>query len=120
MTNAAIPDLFDFSLSYFYNGKQVNAQGEISPFQMFSLALQKSFFDKRVILGFRLNDVFNQQRFKMDRSDINYSQNLYQKPGSRAAFLTLTYNFGEQINNKSTKTSQKKQREMEFEIQQTN
>lgn len=118
-TNAAIPDLFDVQLSYFYQGKQVNSQGEISPFQMFNLSFQKSIFDKKLNVGLRINDLFNQQRFKMVRGDVNFSQNLYQKTDSRAVFLTLTYNFGEQFNSKSQRNLQRKQREMEIEVQQT-
>jgi outer membrane cobalamin receptor len=118
-TNSAIPDLFDVQLTYFYQGKQVNSQGEISPFQMFNLAVQKSILDKKLTVGLRVNDLFNQQRFKMVRGDANFSQNLYQKMESRAVFLTLTYNFGEQFNTKSQRTSQRKQREMEIEVQQT-
>jgi ferric enterobactin receptor len=118
-TNAAIPDLFDIQLTYFYQGKQVNSQGEISPFQMFNLSFQKSIFDKKFTVGLRINDLFDQQRFKMVRGDANFSQNLYQKMDSRAVFLTLTYNFGEQFNTKSQRTSQRRQREMEIEVQQT-
>lgn len=118
-TNASIPDLFDVQLFYFYMGKQVNSQGEIQPMQMMNFAVQKSFFEKRFVFGFRVNDLFNQQRFSMSASGTDFTQTINQKSNSRAAFLTLTYNFGDQSNSNSKRTSQRKQREIESEIQQT-
>ncbi len=118
-TNAAIPDLFDVQLTYFYYGEQLSAQGKIEPMQMMNIAIQKSFLDKKIILGFRVNDLLNQQRFSANSSGQDFSQVLYQKSNSRAAFLTLTYNFGQNSVTKSQRTSQRKQRETENEIQQT-
>jgi outer membrane cobalamin receptor len=118
-TNASIPDLFDVQLFYFYMGKQISSQGEIQPFQMMNLAIQKGFFDKKLILGFRVNDLLNQQKFNMQASGTDFSQTIYQKVNSRAAFFTLTFNFGENGNSISKRNSQKKQREIETEIQQT-
>lgn len=118
-TNASIPDLFEVQFFYFYMGKQVNSQGEVQPMQMMNLAIQKSFFDKKLILGFRVNDLFNQQRFSMDASGNDFTQSIRQKSNSRAAFFTVTFNFGDQNNSMSKRTSQRKQREVESEIQQT-
>jgi outer membrane cobalamin receptor len=118
-TNAAIPNIFDIQLNYFYFGKQMTAQGTIAPGQMLNIAIQKSFFEKKLVLGFRIQDLLDQQRFKIDVLDNNFSQKLYQKPTSRTAFLTLTFNFGENGSTKSQKNSQKKQRENESEIQNT-
>lgn len=118
-SNAAIPDLFDIQLTYFYYGKQETAQGSMDPFQMMNLSIQKSFFDKKLTIGLRINDLLNQQKFFRTASGNDFLQSLYQKTNSRAAFLTITFNFGEQLNSKSQKTAQKKQREIEGEIQNT-
>jgi len=118
-TNASIPDLFDVQFFYFYMGKQVNSQGDIKPMQMMNIAIQKSFFDKKLVLGFRVNDLFNQQRFSMQTAGNDFTQSISQKSNSRAAFFTVTFNFGEQNNSLSKRTSQRKQREIETEIQQT-
>jgi outer membrane cobalamin receptor len=118
-TNASIPDLFDVQFFYFYMGKQQNSQGEIRPMQMMNLAIQKAFFDKKLVLGFRVNDLFNQQRFNLTSSGSDFTQVIAQKTNSRAAFFTVTFNFGEQNNSMSKRTSQRKQREIESEIQQT-
>ncbi|MCE1163780.1 MAG: TonB-dependent receptor [Bacteroidetes bacterium] len=118
-TNASIPDIADFSLSYFYFGKQQNSQGSIDPMQMFNLAVQKGFFDKKLIIGFRVNDLFNQQKFYLTSSGSNFTQSVFQKTNSRSAFLTVTFNFGDLGRTDAQKTSQRKQREIETEIQQT-
>jgi hypothetical protein len=86
---------------------------------MMNVAIQKSFFDKKLVLGFRVNDLLNQQKFNMLALGTDFSQTIYQKVNSRAAFFTLTFNFGDQSNSISKRTSQKKQREVETEIQQT-
>jgi len=118
-SNASIPDIIDFQLSYFYSGKQITAQGDIQPFQMVNLALSKSFFDKKLVFGFRVNDLLNQMKFSLQSTGNDFALAMSQKSNSRAAFLTVTFNFGENSNSISKKTSQRKQREVETEIQQT-
>ena len=118
-SNVAIPDIADIQLSYLYFGEQQNAQGSFEPFQMMNLAIQKSFLDKKLVLAVRINDLLDQQKFRISNSGSDFSQNIYQKTNSRMVFLALTYNFGEQFNTKSKRTQLRKQREMEGEIQQT-
>jgi outer membrane cobalamin receptor len=118
-TNAAIPDIADVSFTYFYFGKQQNSQGSVDPMQMFNFAIQKGLFDKKLVIGFRINDLFNQQKFFMSASGSNFNQTISQKTNSRTAYLTLTFNFGDISKTTSQKTSQRKQREVETEIQQT-
>jgi len=118
-SNVAIPEIADIQLSYLYFGEQQNAQGSFEPFQMLNLAIQKSFLDKKLVLALRINDLLNQQKFRMSNGGSDFSQNIYQKTNSRIVFLALTYNFGEQFNTKSKRTQMRKQREMEGEIQQS-
>jgi outer membrane cobalamin receptor len=118
-TNASIPDIADVQLTYFYFGKQVTSQGEVNPMQMMNLAISKSFFEKKLVLGFRVNDLFNQQRFNMNLAGSDFTSSISQKQNSRAAFLTLTFNFGEQFSSKAKNTAMRKQRETEGEIQQS-
>ena len=117
-TNVMLADIADISFTYFYNGKNVTAQGTIEPFQMMNIAVQKNLFEKRLVLGLRVNDLLNQQAHKLYWAGTNYEANLYGKPSSRSLFLTLTYNFGD-TGMKTSRVQQRKQREMEGEIQQT-
>jgi outer membrane cobalamin receptor len=118
-TTANIPDLVDVQLSYFYNGRQETSQGSIDPMQMMNLSIQKSFFEKKLILGFRVNDLLNTQKFAVALAGSDFSTALRQKSNSRAAFFTVTFNFGEQGSTKSQRTQQRKLRESENEIQQS-
>jgi ferric enterobactin receptor len=118
-TNASIPGIADIQFFYFYSGKQVDAQGEVKPLQLMSIAIQKPFFDKKLVLGFRVSDLFNQQKFNVQNTGTDFYQTITQKINSRAAFLTLTFNFGDQSSSISKRTSQRKQREVETEIQQS-
>ncbi|MBN1633629.1 MAG: TonB-dependent receptor [Ignavibacteria bacterium] len=118
-TNAAIPGLFDVQLSYFYSGKQYNSQGAIDPFQMLNLAVQKSFFEKKLTIGIRIQDLLNQLRFQRVVSEPDFSQTIFQKTSTRTAFLFISLNFGEQNGSKSKRTAEQKQRETEGQIQQT-
>lgn len=118
-TNAAIPALFDVQLTYFFFGKQYNSQGTIDPFQMLNLAVQKSFFDKKLTVGIRVQDLLNQQKFRRIVSEADFSQTIFQKTNTRTAFLFISLNFGEQNGSKAKRTAEQKQRENEGQIQQT-
>jgi outer membrane cobalamin receptor len=119
-TTIAIPDICDVQYSYMYFGKQATLQGTVDPFQAMSLSLSKSFFEKRLVVAFRVNDLFNQQRFILNYSGTGYSNVLNQKSHSRAAFLTLTFNFGNMESTSSGKKILRKKAELEGEIQQSN
>jgi hypothetical protein len=119
-TSASVPGLADIQFTYFFFGKQETSQGSIDPTQMMNLAITKSFLDKKLVLGLRINDMFNQQKFNIQTAGNYYSQTIWQKQGTRSAFLTLTFNFGEQFNSKSKNAAQRKQREKEGEIQSGN
>jgi outer membrane receptor protein involved in Fe transport len=93
-SNMFIPDLFDVQLSYNYTGKNVTLQGYMNPTQSFDLALKKDFFDKKLSLGFRISDIFNQQRFSNYTEGTNFTQEMTRRRTSRNAFLTLTFRFG--------------------------
>jgi len=118
-TNASIPDFVDVQLGYFFFGKQITSQGSIDPFQMMNLVVQKSFFEKKLTIGIRIQDLLNQQRFLRVVNEPEFSQTIYQKTNSRTAFLFLSFNFGEQNGSKSKRTAEQKQRENEGQIQQT-
>ena len=119
-SNMAIPNLFDVQFTYMYYGRQYTVQGTIDPFQMMSLSFQKSFFDKKLVLGLRINDLMNQQKFVIAYNGTGFANDFASKPSSRAAFFTITYNFGNTENNSLKNKQQRKQREMEGEIQQSN
>ncbi len=94
--SSKIADLFSLQAAYNYSGKRATGQGIVSPFQTLDVALKKDFFNQAASLSLRVSDVFNQQKFTANLSNIDYNEILTRRRNSRAAFLTFTYNFGKQ------------------------
>lgn len=100
-----LPGIVDIQLSYFYSGKMVTTQGSVEPFTSFDVSLKKDLFDNRASVSLRVQDVFNNLKFKVLLDDPNFTESLFRKRDTRAAFLTFTYKFGkEDKNQKRRKT----------------
>lgn len=109
-SNMRLPDIVDIQISYFYSGKQITTQGSVEPFTSVDLSLKKDFFDNHASLSLRIQDVFNNLKFKVLLDDPNFSETLFRKRDTRAAFLTFTYKFGkEDKNQKRRKNDQPQQ-----------
>ena len=106
ISSMAIPNLFDIQLSYNYTGKTVTAQGEMEPRQSFDIALKKDFFNRRLSLTFRIQDLFKTQKFENITTAPGFTADMTRSRDSRVAFLTLTYRFGTDSNNKDKKKKQ--------------
>jgi outer membrane receptor protein involved in Fe transport len=100
-----LPNIVDLQISYFYSGKMITTQGTVEPFTSMDLSLKKDFLDNKLSVSFRVQDVFNNLKFKVLIDDPNYTENFFRKRDTRAAFLTVTYKFGkEDKNQKRRKT----------------
>ena len=96
MTTVMLPADMSLQMSYFYSGKNYNAQGSFEPFQMMDAAVKKDFFDKRLSLTFRVSDLFEQAKFKANISGTGYSETFERKRDARTFYLNLSYKFGQQ------------------------
>ncbi|MCE1166285.1 MAG: TonB-dependent receptor [Bacteroidetes bacterium] len=94
MNNFSIAGLFDLQVSYNYQGPTVLAQGRMDPIQSFDIAIKKDILNGRGSLGFRVSDLFNQQRYVSETSGPGFVQDMTRVRDSRAAFLTFSYRFG--------------------------
>lgn len=94
ISNMTFPNLFDFQLSYFFQGRNVTAQGYFEPIQSMDVTVKKDFLNKRMSLGFRVSDVFNSQRFSFYQNTSTFNRAFNRKRDSRAMFLTFTYRIG--------------------------
>ncbi|MEO6694506.1 MAG: outer membrane beta-barrel family protein [Ignavibacteria bacterium] len=90
-----IPGVLDIILSYFYSGKLIVAQGELSPFQSFDLSLRKDFLEGQASIGLRVSDVFNNLKFQVLLDGEQFKENFFRKRDTRSAFLSFTYKFGQ-------------------------
>lgn len=94
-----LPGILDIQLSYFYSGKQITTQGSVEPFTSFDVSLKKDFLDNKASVSLRVQDVFNNLKFKVLLDDPNFTESLFRKRDTRAAFLTFTYKFGKEDKN---------------------
>lgn len=94
ISNMTFPSLFDFQLSYFFQGRNVTAQGYFDPIQSMDITVKKDFLKKRMSLGFRVSDVFNSQKFSFYQNTDTFNRSFNRKRDSRALFLTFTYRIG--------------------------
>lgn len=117
-SNMNIPDLFDIQIQYNYFGVRLTPQGKYNPLHYLSASIQKSFLDKKLTLGLRLRDIFDQEAHDLVLETNEFSQIIYEKGHSRVLTFTLSFNFGEQFNTNSQRNIQRRQREAENEIQQ--
>jgi outer membrane receptor protein involved in Fe transport len=100
MASVSLPAGIMIQLSYFYRGKRVTAQGTMEPFQMLNAAVKKDFFDKKLSLSLRVNDILDAAKFKIQFSDPLYNEVFERRRDSRTITLNLTYNFGQKDNEK--------------------
>lgn len=107
MSNISVPKIVDIQLAYNYFGKRIMLQGSMEPLQSFDIALRKDFFNKRLSIMFRIQDVFKTMKFNIESSGTGFESTFNHNRNSRVAFLTLTYKFGTEMQDK------KKQRKRE-------
>lgn len=96
MSNLFLPMDFSMQLSYFYSGKNINAQGTFEPFSSFDAAVKKDLFDKKLSLTLRVSDLFDSARFKANLTGTNFIESFERRRDSRTVFFNITYKFGEQ------------------------
>ncbi len=104
-----LPDIMDIQISYFYSGKQITTQGSVEPFTSVDLSLKKDFWDNHASLSLRIQDVFNNLKFKVLLDDPNFNESFFRKRDTRAAFLTFTYKFGKEDKNQKRRKSDQPQ-----------
>ena len=68
-------------------------------FTSFDVSLKKDFFDNQASVSLRVSDVFNNLKFKVLLDDPNFTETLFRKRDTRAAYLTFTYKFGKEDKN---------------------
>jgi outer membrane receptor protein involved in Fe transport len=102
---------FDLSMIYNYNSKRPIVDGFIEPMQNFDVSLKKTFFNKKFDISMRVSDVLNSQRFQINLANTGYKQNFTNKRESRVAYLTLTYRFGNLMENQHKNGQRKKENE---------
>ena len=94
-TGITLPNLFNLQLLYNYFGKQYTSQGTVKPQQSLDIGVSKQFFDNKLTVLFKANDVFKTMENNSFISGAGFTQNNSSSYNSRVLMLTLTYNFGQ-------------------------
>lgn len=103
MSTLVLPADMSIQVSYFYSGKQYNAQGTFEPFSMLDAAFKKDFFNKRLSLTLRVSDILDEAKFKANISGAGYYETFERKRDARTFYLNLSYKFGQQEKTKFDK-----------------
>ncbi len=93
-----LPKKLIIQLNAFYRGPMVNPQGTMKEIFGTDLAIRKDFWKERANISFRLSDLFNTMRFRMENSGENFSGRSEHKRESRVAYLGLTLKIGKAAN----------------------
>ena len=91
-----VTERLDVQATYFYRAPTDVAQGRISSFSFTNLALRQKLLGDRASLSLRLSDPLDRMGFRFEVDDENFYQLGERKWESRVAYLTFTYNFGQQ------------------------
>ncbi|MEM6336523.1 MAG: outer membrane beta-barrel family protein, partial [Bacteroidota bacterium] len=91
-----ITPVLDLQITQFYRAPREVALGRIGAFYLTSFALRQKLMNNRANLSLRVNDAFDTLGFNFDVGDEFFRQESTRRWGAREAYLTFTYNFGDQ------------------------
>lgn len=77
-----------------YFAPRYTVQGTYQFSPGFDVGITRSFFDKKLVVGFRVSDVFNQKHFSIETFQGEIRQEAEFKWTTRRFFITLSYKFG--------------------------
>lgn len=85
---------FNIEVVYQYNGKKINASGYNIPSSSLDIAINKNFFDNKLNLGIRGEDLFKTTKWGGETNGIGVTKNNEYSFSSRGVYLNLSYTFG--------------------------
>ncbi len=81
----------DLQLNGFYRSRGVSLQGEMQPFYSFDFGVSKSILKKKGKITFRISDIFNTRRFRINLAEDNYELDMEFRRQSRIAYIGFSY-----------------------------
>jgi outer membrane receptor protein involved in Fe transport len=81
----------DIQILFNYRAPMVTIQGTMQSMWNVDLGLKKDIMKNKAFISFRISDIFNTQKFNMDRQDAFFYQEMYRKRESRVAYIGFTY-----------------------------
>lgn len=98
--SVTLPKSFSFQINFRLEGPSVMAQAIRKEFYTLDAGLRKDFKNKKFSVSFRVSDILNTMRFRVETNDEDLKANMEFKRQSRIAFVTLSYRINEGIKQK--------------------
>lgn len=81
--------------NYFYRAPMNIEKGKFSAVSGANLAIRRKVYGDKAVATLRVNDIFNTNRFRVEAGDDNVLQLTTRGFNTRAAYLTVQYNWGQ-------------------------
>ncbi len=101
-------------LTAMYHSPSVSAQGEEKEFYTIDLAVQKTFFERKLVLNLQLGDIFQTSKREFTAKGQGYTYHQIFERKAPIFILTLTYNFN---NYRSEEKIKREESELEGEFE---
>ncbi len=99
------PKSWESQLSFFYNGPRFTGQGTRGAFIMSDIAIKKSFFNSKLALSLRVQDLLNSMKFNIVFEEADYQMEMLRRHEGRMVFLGLTWKLSGDYKSKEKKRS---------------
>lgn len=102
----SVSNLFDIEIYYNYTGRRINATGFNEPSQHLDIGIRRSFFDRKLSVSLRAEDIFKTKKWQGEFSGTGFTNYYTSKWDSRLFNLSISYRFGntDKYYSKSKKT----------------
>lgn len=90
-----ITETFMVQAAYFYRAPMNIERGRFAAFHGMQLSMRKKINGDKAVIGLRVSDPFNTNRFRINVQDDNILQLTKRSFGARSAWLTLQLNYGQ-------------------------
>jgi outer membrane receptor protein involved in Fe transport len=104
----SISNLFDIEIYYNYTGRRITATGFNEPSQNLDIGIKRSFFDRKLSISLRAEDVFKTKKWQGESSGTGFTNYYTSEWDSRLFNLSISYRFGnsDKYYSKSKKTKE--------------
>ncbi len=89
-----IGSLFDVEVYYNYSGRRINASGFNEPMQNLDIGIKRSFFNNKLTLTLRAEDIFKTRKWESETSGTGFRNYISGEWDSRLINLSISYRFG--------------------------
>lgn len=111
IVNIKLPWDLEGQVIGFYKSPFNSPQGSINFMSNVDVSLRKKLFGQKGLLIFSVFDIFNDTKFRLQNSDIDFTNEFERKRETRYATLSFRYNFGKENTSKKLKIEKPEPRE---------